>query len=74
MWMFDLKAKINQPVVATKNLVIVGDSKGDLFKIDIETGEGEKFLSVNGSISSPPVASNNRMFITTDTGTVYSIE
>ena len=69
-----MNEKINHPVVATKKIVMVGDSKGDLFKIDMVTGEGKKLLRVNGSISSPPVVSNGRMFITTDAGTLYSIK
>lgn len=68
------KNGLTSGVEAAEGLVIVGNSKGQLFALDQTTGEQKWQAQLSGALLSPALVQNSRAIVVANDGTVYAFD
>ena len=74
VWTFDAGAMASESVSVTPNYVVVGDDKGRIHIIDVNTGISEQQFEVDGPISGSPIVANGMLYVATGYGKLYAIK
>ena len=74
VWDVTLNESITGSLTIVGKIVLVGDLRGNLHALDQVTGEKLGGLSVEGPISSPPVFTDDLIFLSSLDGTLYALD
>ncbi len=74
VWIFDAGAEPSKTVSVTADQVFVGDVKGRLHVIDVDTGEAELEVKLDGPITTGPVVAGDTIYVATLSGKLYAVE
>jgi outer membrane protein assembly factor BamB len=73
VWTFDAGATVSESVSVTRHHVVVGDDRGRVHIIDVNTGESKQHIELSGPIASAPVITNDTLYVATVDGKLFAI-
>ncbi len=74
LWSFKTGGPVNSSAVVAEGRVFIGSGDGNVYAIDLKSGEKLWQFKTGGPVEAPPLALNGRVFAGSQDGSLYALE